>query len=184
MRIEDEIAALKRHLSMLSVEGDPVLADRYTMQTPQRPPGLIWQMRWLAGRLLRWLNSKGLPGNEPWPVSLKHSSTKAKAKPLIVWAVGSDADTLRESCDGLSITLQDISGYAPVLVTDVAAFSYYSRLGWLVEYVPNVIGEGQSYSDRKARLLARLYCGAPAVPAHVGLLPGNDRADILKKLLG
>ena len=102
---------------------------------------------------------------------------------MIIWAVGSNTETLRESCDGLSTTLKNFSGYAPVLITDAAAFSYYSRLGWLVEYLPNVIGEGEPYSGRKARMLARLYFGAPAVPVRIGLLPGQERADILRKLL-
>jgi hypothetical protein len=58
-------------------------------------------------------------------------------------------------------------------VTDVADFAFFSRLGWLVEYLPELSGQGEPYDERKARLLARLYRGAPAVPVRAGLESGS-----------
>lgn len=183
MRMQDEILALQQQLREHSLTRDEALESRYTMQRPTRPPGLVWQLRWLAGRVVRWLNSKGLPGNDPWPVSLKHSSTSAKAQPLIVWGPDSNVDKLRESCDNLSETLANIPGYAPVLITEVADFGYYSRLGWLIEYLPDLSGSGDCFKTRKLRLLARLYRGAPAVPVQIGLLPKRERTEILQEFL-
>jgi hypothetical protein len=53
-----------------------------------------------------------------------------------------------------------------VLVTDVADFAFFSRLGWLVEYLPKLSGEGQAYELRKARFIAKLYRDAPALPVN------------------
>jgi len=44
-----------------------------------------------------------------------------------------------------------------------------SRLGWLVECVPRLSGEGEPYDARKTRFLARLYGGAPVLPVRVGI---------------
>jgi hypothetical protein len=89
--------------------------------------------------------------------------------PLLIWAVGTDRDTLRESCRVIAGLASEAAGLAPVLVTDVADFAYFSRLGWLVEYLPSLDGTGEAYPSRKARYLARLYEGAPAIPVLAGL---------------
>jgi hypothetical protein len=133
--------------------------------------------------MVRWLNSKGLPGRDPWPASLKHSSINAKARPFVIWALGSNITTLRESCDSLSAALADIPGYAPILITDTADFAYYSRLGWLVEYLPDLSGEGKAFQSRKKQLLARLYRDAPALPLQVGRLPKQELVNILQRHL-
>jgi hypothetical protein len=105
---------------------------------------------------------------DPWPVALRHANTNGKAKPLLVWAVGTDRDTLRRGCEGLSRQLGSTSRVAPVLVTDVADFAFYSRLGWLVEYLPRLAGEGEPYEERKLKFLARLYEGARVLPVSAG----------------
>lgn len=169
MSLSGEIAALQQHLEELARAPDEELVARYTMQRPQRPPGFYWQLRWLAGRVLRWLASQGILQSDPWPASLKHAGTSSKAKPLLIWAVGADPDTLREACRGISGLLDAIPGFAPVLVTDVADFSYFSRLGWLVEYLPRLTGQGEPYEERKLKHLARLYRGAPVLPVIAGL---------------
>ena len=162
MGIRDEIEALRKHLDELAAHSDVDLA-RYELIHPPRPPGLYWQLRWLAGRFLRWLESKGLKRANRWPVGLKRHAT-ARDKPLLIWAIGEDDDRLRVACRRLSEMLPKRCGFAPVLVTDVADFALFSRLGWLVEYVPKVSGSGQGYEERKARFLARLYQGAPVLP--------------------
>jgi hypothetical protein len=54
------------------------------------------------------------------------------------------------------VVLHDVVGYAPVLITDVAEFAFFSRLGWLVEYVPKLSAPAEAYAARKLRYLARL----------------------------
>ena len=42
---------------LLAEVPDDELLERYTLQQPSRPPGIYWQLRWLAGRTLRWLQA-------------------------------------------------------------------------------------------------------------------------------
>ena len=161
MSLKEEFEALQRHLDELARNTDDELMDRYNLRWPRLPPGLYWQLRWLASSVLRGLELMGILRPDPWPVSLKHAGTNARAKPVLIWAVGTERDTLREACTGLSRRWDSLPGFAPVLVTDVADFTFFSRLGWLVEYLPRLTGEGERYDERKARFLARLYRGAP-----------------------
>jgi len=150
------------------------------MKRPVRPRGLYWQFRWLAGRILRWFESKGIPHADPWPASLKHGKSNRNAKPLLIWAVGADRRTLREACGGLIRLMKSEPGLAPVLVTDVADFAFYSRLSWLVEYLPSLDGIGELAENRKQRYLARLYHGVPALPVQIGLASGAEAAAVRK----
>lgn len=172
MSPKQDIERLRRQLDELAEAGDDDL-DRYALRHPRLPPGFYWQVRWLAGRVLRWLESIGLKAPDPWPAGLKQVRGSERARPLLVWAVGTDKDTLRASCKVLADVLGTVPGFAVVLVTDVADFAFFSRLGWLVEYLPAIAGEGDAYADRKARFLARLYRGAPALPVSAILDPGS-----------
>jgi hypothetical protein len=173
-----EIEALQRYLDDLARDTDEDLIGRYELQRPPVPPGLYWRLRWLAGWTLRWLESTGIWRPAPWPVSLRQGRAKPRAKPLLIWAVGTDRDKLRKACDGFSRLRDSLPGFAPVLVTDVADFAFFSRLGWLVEYVPRMVGEGEAYDERKMRFLARLYRGAPALPVSVCLETASRANDI------
>jgi hypothetical protein len=178
MILSNEIEALQRQFDQLAeCSGDEILA-RYAMQQPQRPTGFYWQSRWLAGRVLRWLQSKGILRADPWPASLKHAATSRDAKPLLIWAVSADPDTLREACKGISDLVDDLPGFAPVLVTDRADFAFFSRQRWLVEYIPRLAGEGELFEIRKARFLARLYRGSPVLPVTAGLASASQAEEI------
>jgi hypothetical protein len=182
MSLTDELEALQARLSALALAPADEVLERYTMSRPRRPPGLYWQLRWLAGRALRWLQSTGILHANPWPVGLAHSGSRRHAKPILIWAVGADRNDLHKACSGLSGFLETLPGYAPVLITDHADFAFFSRLGWLVEYLPDVSGEGEPFAARKERFLARLYRGAPAVPLSAGLALGSN-GDELRKWL-
>jgi hypothetical protein len=172
--LKEEIEALQRRLLELASQVDDGLVARYELKRPPMPPGIYWRMRWLAGWLLRWLEAKGLWRPDPWPASLKQSRADARAKPLLIWAIGADRDTLRRSCEVISGLQASLPRFAPVLVTDVADFAFFSRLGWLVEYLPALTGPGEPYDERKLRYLARLYHGAPAFPVVAGLETGFE----------
>jgi hypothetical protein len=62
-----------------------------------------------------------------------------------------------------------IPRFVPILVTDVPDFAFFSRLGWLVEYVPTLAPPAGDYAERKRRYLAWRYRDAPALPASAGL---------------
>jgi hypothetical protein len=168
MRLEAEIVQLRRHLDELAGRPDADLA-RYALQRPPLPPGVYWRLRWFAGWCLRCLESMRPNPRNPWPPGLRQVAGSARAKPLLIWAVGTDRDTLRAACGGFADLQRSLPGFAPVLVTDVTDFAFFSRLGWLVEYLPALSGEGLPYDERKARFLARLYRRAPVLPARAGL---------------
>ena len=172
--LKEEIEALQRQLDELARDPDDNLIKRYTLRWPPLPPGLYWQLRWLISLSLRGLESMRILRSDPWPTSLKQGCANAKAKPLLIWAVGADREKLREACDGLSRLRDSLPGFAPVLVTDVGDFAYFSRLGWLVEYLPRVAGQGEPYEERKLKYLARLYRGAPVLPVSAGLEDGRE----------
>jgi hypothetical protein len=106
---------------------------------------------------------------EPWLPALKHFRCNEDARPLIIWALNTDRETLRAACDGFTTLLAELPGFVPVLITDVADFSFFSRLGWLVEYVPAFPSPAGAYAARKLRYLAWRYKDAPALPVSAGL---------------
>jgi hypothetical protein len=184
MSLRLETDSLRSHLNELacSREDDAALSARYTLRRSPRPVGLYWQLRWLAGQLLRSLKEMRILRPDPWPPGLRQAATSHEAKPLLIWALGTDRDTLREACTGFLNLQELIAGYAPVLVTDVADFSFFSRLGWLVEYLPRLIGDGEAYEHRKLRFLARLYRDAPVLPVRAGLAVRDQANDIRRCL--
>ncbi len=172
--LKKEIEALQQLLRELAFHTDDELTARYQIKRSPRPVGLYWQLRGMVGWMLRWLEARWPWRKDPWPVSLRQQSTSANAKPLLIWAVGTSRDTLREACTGLSKRWDSLPGFAPVLITDVADFAFFSRLGWLVEYLPRLAGNGEPYEERKLKYLARLYRGAPVLPVSAGLEAGLE----------
>ena len=179
-RIADEVAELRQQLDQLaSAPREPQL-DRYEMQRPERPKGLYWQLRWLVGGLLRRLAKAGILPSNPWPTGLAHTDRKKGAKPVLVWGLGASREQIRDGCDALSRFFENRNDIAPVLVTDVADFAYFSRLSWLIEYVPHIVGNGENFESRKLKLLAKVYPGAAILPLRSGLLDGVSPGDVLR----
>ncbi|MDR2786822.1 MAG: hypothetical protein LBD06_00405 [Candidatus Accumulibacter sp.] len=118
-------------------------------------------------RILRFDCSRYL--NQPWQAGLKHVDHVPEARPLLMWGEGYEREFVREACEGAKRSLQAHPEFVPVLVTDVADFVFFSRLGWLVEYLPRLSREGDSYRDRKRRHLAWCYRHALAIPLSAGL---------------
>jgi hypothetical protein len=182
MDLAAEMERLRQHLDDLAQVDDDSFTTRYTLRRPPLPPGVYWQLRALAGLTLRRMEQVGILRPDPWPASLKHSPASARAKPFLIWAVGTERETLRDACSGFADVQDSLPGFAPVLVTDVADFAFFSRLGWLIEYLPRLPGGGEPYENRKTRLVARLYHGAPVVPASAGL-EAKSRGDELRHCL-
>jgi hypothetical protein len=67
-----------------------------------------------------------------------------------------------------------------VLITNHADFAFYSRLGWLVEYLPNLRGVGEAYDDRKAHYLAWRYQDASVLPLSAGLLTDEQWGQLIR----
>lgn len=100
-----------------------------------------------------------------WSPALKHVPHANDGRTLVIWAVGvTDKDLQRAGCQALQAVLNRFSGLLPVLLTDCADFAYFSRLGWQVEYLPPLSGEGEDYAARKCAYLAWRYRGALVLP--------------------
>jgi len=171
-----EIESLRRQLQAMARRADTSLARRYALRhPPPRPLSLYRRMRRLVGRILRRLGFR----IEPWSPGLRHCNYREDAAPLLIWAIGTDRDTLRSACLGFAKQLADRPGHIPVLVTDVADFAFFSRLGWLVEYVPSLAAPADGYAERKLRYLAWRYRDALALPVAAGLTENSiDAASV------
>lgn len=170
MNVHDEIEGLRRELDAEARKADRRLGSRYALW---HPPGgrrsAYLRLRKALGRLLRRLGLRPARAAEPWRPALRHAEYGDDARPLVIWALGANRERLREACRGFEQLLHALPGYAPVLVTDVADFAFFSRLGWLVEYVPALSAPAGGYAERKRRYLAWRYRDAPALPLSAGL---------------
>lgn len=113
-----------------------------------------------------------------WHVGLKHASFSPDAKPLLFWSEGLPPKKVRAACTGAKKLLRDHPHFLPILLTDVPDFSFYSRLHWLVEYLPR-LGEDAEYYNRKRCYLAWRYRNALALPLAAGLATQKEFAALV-----
>ena len=164
-----DVECLRRQLRELARDFDAGLSERYALQvwTPEKP-GLIRRLRTTVGNLLRSLRIRPPvpppPPPNPWLTELKHVNYGAVPRSFLVWAMDIERDELRNACGQIRQWQSESPGWAPVLVTNVADFAFYSRLNWLVEYVPSLSTPANQYADRKLRYLAWRYRDVPALP--------------------
>ena len=175
MTLREEIEELRRELAGLLREAETDLVRRYTLQNPPRRLSLYRRFRMLVGKVLRKLGFLV----EPWEPGLRHFEGSEGARPFIIWGLGTERETLRVACRGFEKLQPALPGWVPVLVTDIADFAFYARLGWLVEYVPELSAPAGAYAERKKRYLAWRYRGAPALPVSAGLADGVQIQELL-----
>ena len=167
-----KVDSLRRHLNQLADDFDTGLSQRYDLQfwTPEKL-SLYRRLRKTTGRVLRWLGLMRQPyappppppPPEPWLTELSHVDYGSAAKPLLIWALDIERDKLRSACDRIRKLQARSPGWAPVLITDVADFAFYSRLSWLVEYVPSLSTPADRNPVRRLRYLTWLYRIVPLV---------------------
>jgi hypothetical protein len=181
MSVIVETNALRRRLKIVARTPEWNLLQRYDL-LGKKPPASWKERVWRYVRHL--LASVKLISPHvtqyPWTAPLKHRPSLAEVQTVVIWAVGADRDQLRHACEGFSKRLQDRDDLAPVLVTDIADFAFYSRLGWLVEYVPSLSGEGPSLYERKQAYLAWRYRDACIVPLSAGLVSDPEWHALLR----
>ncbi len=169
MSLVQETQVLREMLAAWAADPEWDLLCRYDLLR-KKPPSLL-RDRWFL-RIKKILAGFGLVRPHvtkySWLPALKHAQPNGGSKILLIWAMGVERDDLRIACEGFIKRLDRISGIVPVLITDIADFAYFSRLQWLVEYVPTLSGEGVSYRTRKEHYLAWRYRNALVVPASVG----------------
>lgn len=180
MNTGPRIRETRERVRQLAAEAEPRLATHYALW---HPPGqrrtLYRRFRKALGRLLRLLHLRPPHVPEPWVTTLKDTAQSGTSNTLLVWALGVDSSVMRTACEELSRRLSQSSEWAPVLVTDVPDFAFYSRLGWLVEYVPKLSEPAGHYYDRKQRYLAWRYRDAPVLPVTAGLVSDVSLEDLL-----
>ena len=181
MSVHEDTKRLRRHLKRLVREAKKDrLPERYPLVfKPKEELSRYRRMRMAIGRVLRRLGLRRPWYAEPWVPGLRHVEHSEDSRPLVIWALGADRDTLHAACRGFQKMQDELRGFAPVLVTDVADFAFFSRLGWLVEYVPTLSAPAVGFAARKARYLAWRYRNAPAVPISAGLAKDLRIAQVL-----
>lgn len=166
-----ETQVLRETLAAWVADPEWELLCRYDLlrQKPLRSLGDRWFRR-LKNMLARLGLVPPYVTKYSWLPTLKHAQPNGDSTILLIWALGVGRDDLRASCDGFIKRLDRGSSIVivPVLVTDNADFAYFSRLQWLVEYVPPLSGGGVSYHARKEHYLAWRYRDALVVPASAG----------------
>ncbi|MCZ6887543.1 MAG: hypothetical protein O7H39_03530 [Gammaproteobacteria bacterium] len=180
MSLREETETLRRSLERLAGEFETDLGRRYALQFP--PPeslSLYRRLRVNVGRLLRWLGIRRVRPLEPWLAGLNHVKCSEGARPFVIWALDTNRDTLRAACRGFETLQAELPGWVPVLITDIADFAFFSRLGWLVEYVPELSEPAGGYAERKRRYLAWRYRDAPALPVSAGLTEDLTLGELL-----
>lgn len=164
------ITNLRQDLQRLANEAEDDLVRRYALRIPSHERlSLYRRFRVAVGMVLRRIGLLRNRQLEPWLPALKHFRCGEDARPLVIWALNNDRETLRAACEGFAALQAELPGFVPVLITDVADFAFFSRLGWLVEYVPAFSAPAGGYAERKLRYLAWRYKDAPALPVSVGL---------------
>lgn len=174
------ITNLRQDLQRLAREADGDLVRRYALRLPpQDRLSPYRRFRVAVGLVLRRIGLLGSRNIEPWLPALKHFRGGEDMRPLVIWALNADRDSLRAACKGFAALQAELPGFVPVLITDVADFAFFSRLGWLVEYVPAFSAPAGGYAERKLRYLASRYKDAPALPISVGLADNVRIEDLL-----
>lgn len=181
MSVITEAIALRRQLKSLAAQPEWALLTRYDLLADKQSLSLKGRV-WRAFR--RLLAAAGAMSPQitpyPWWSTLKHRPASADVKTVMIWALGADRRQLRVACEGFSTRLQGADHLAPVLVTDISDFGFYSRLGWLVEYLPSLSGEGPSLQRRKQAYLAWRYRDACIMPLSAGLASESEWNALLK----
>lgn len=181
MSFENEVAAVRRAVRELARRADHGLLRRYALWHPvgqRRTP--YRRFRKALGRFLRAIRVRPTQPAEPWRPTLNHAPGSAKARAFVIWAVGADRATLRRQCTAFAARLAATPGWIPVLITDVADFRFFSRLGWLVEFVPEIGPNAAAYRERKLAHLAWLYRDLPVVPGSAGLPDAPALEELLR----
>ena len=164
-----ETQELRETLAAWAAEPDWSLLCRYDLLRQKTPRSLgdRWYRR-AKNMLARLGLVRAHVTKYSWLPTLKHAQPKGDSGVLLIWALDVDQDKLRKACDGFLERIDAESSRVPVLVTNCADFAYFSRLQWLVEYVPELSGDGPSYRARKLHYLAWRYCDALIVPVSAG----------------
>lgn len=118
-----------------------------------------------------------------WHTGLKHGCANPSSTLVIVDDLEGDEERRAAILSLKERLAARYPATAPVLVTDHADFSLYSRTGWLVEYLPKPLPGSLRYNARKEKYLAWRYRYALVLPLSAGLAKDEELDDELLPLL-
>ncbi len=180
MNLVQETYALRETLAAWAADPEWSLLCRYDLlrEKPSSSLGNRWFCR-VKSMLARLGLVRPHVTKYSWLPTLKYAQPNGDFTTLLIWALGVKQEDLRAACEGFVKRLDAASGIVPVLVTDVPDFYYFSRLKWLIEYVPELSGDSPSYRDRKQHYLAWRYRDALVVPASVGSASETEWKEVM-----
>ncbi len=181
MSIVHETLTLRKTLAAWATNPEWALLSHYDLLRKKPPTSVFDRSYRFLNSILFFLGLARLHVTAySWVPKLKHAEVNGNHSTLLIWAVDLGRDELRTACEAFVVRLQDVHSLVPVLVTDVTDFAYFSRLKWLIEYVPELSGKGVSYHKRKLRYLAWRYREALVVPAAAGYASKADWDELMK----
>jgi hypothetical protein len=140
-----------------------ILPRKINIGLDKSVPQKVRVYRFLKFLLVRMRILKNRYGSFKWTPKLKHISEYTGDGVVVVWAVGAYE---KKALEARLLAIKETGfseGVVPVLITNVADFAFYSRLGWLVEYVPELSGVIGSYAEKKLNYLAWRYRDAKVI---------------------
>lgn len=167
----DEFKALQEHYRNTGKKPAALLRKYEILPRPvlltagAKVPFLLSMLRVVRNWLIAIRLIQPSQFDSAWSPRLKHVSVAQDTKVVLFWAVGEcDKQEFRVVLGAHLEQFKSQGGGLGVLVTNVPDFAFYSRLGWLVEYLPELPGTQESYAQEKLRYLAWRYRGAAVVP--------------------
>ena len=191
MSLASQTSALRKQWQQWAADPEWPLLVRYELQPQKSSPWWYRLSQWPGRRLRLWGLSRGKYKTQTWHPGLKHAwpaetGNANRPRPLLLWADLNDLAETRTACQTVQERLANQSGLCPVLVTGVADFAFYSRLGWLVEYLPTLSPasgaptEEKGYDQRKQRYLAWRYRDALVLPLSAGLASQEEWESLIQ----
>lgn len=167
-----ESELLRQRILTLAAQPEWDLLLRHDLLADKPPSGL---MNRSYRSVRRFLGKIGMLPPQltayPWLATLRHGKCpESNARLFLLWGLGMSKDATRSACGKILQRLDAKRDLSIVLVTDRADFAFYSRQKILVEYLPDLPGEGMDYQTRKQRYLAWRYRNALHVPLAAGEL--------------
>ena len=191
MSLASQTEALREQWRQWAADPEWALLVRYEFRWSQKKsPWWHRLLQWWERRLRVWGLSRSKYRAQVWHPGLKHAlpgeaDHTDRPRPLLLWADLDDLAETRTACRNVQDRLAKQSELCPVLVTGLADFAFYSRLGWLVEYLPALpprpgTPEGQGYRERKQGHLAWRYRDALVLPLSAGLASPEEWESLLQ----
>lgn len=173
-----ELQAVRRQWQALERGFDRRPALRYRLG----PQGWRETLRYRLADALATIGwRRGFVPQGGWPVALKHAECAEEGPAVVIWAIGSPREAIRKACDDIARLAGQPARFSPVLLTDVADFAYYARLGWLVEYLPTWAGQAANHRERKLAYLAWRYRNALVAPLSAAAATPKEWNDLLSE---